>query len=102
MNPRFLRLSERALRDLDSRAAVLLRERGPEFAKQYCDLLLVWLEQAAFSGAQLGTQVGEQKHLRAFGYRRQATVLADFTEDQMRIVRIYFRGQDWQSDFRKP
>lgn len=43
----------------------------------------------------LGTARGDDPALRTVGYEKQATILAYFSEDQLEIVRIYFRGQDW-------
>ena len=51
---------------------------------------------AAESGAQLGSAVKGKSSLRSFGYRRQATVLAEFRKGELRIVRVYFRGQNWR------
>jgi hypothetical protein len=34
---------------------------------------------------------------RTFGYRRQATILAEFTDDTMDVVRIRFAGEDWHT-----
>jgi len=94
MTPRRLRWSRRAARDLAGRASLLSRERGIDFAEAYCGSLIAWLLRLAESGAQLGTAVGMDPALRVFGYRRQASILAHFTESEIRVVRIYFRGQD--------
>ena len=100
MTPRRLKLSQRASSDLRSRARVLKRERGEAFAIDYAEALITWLKRIAEGGAQLGTAVGDHPTLRSFGYRRQATILAEYTPSEMRIVRIYFRGQDWSQDHR--
>lgn len=34
--------------------------------------------------------------MRTFGYRRRATMLARFTAGELQIVRLCFRGEDWQ------
>jgi len=81
VNSRKLFLTERALEDIERRAVYLTTERGIEFAVLWSEALIDWLEKIAFQGT--------------FGYKRQATILADFHENELRIVRIYFAGQDW-------
>lgn len=98
MTPRRLKLSPRAVRDLSTRTQILKRERGRAFAEAYAASLIDWLKKIAGAGAQLGTAVGDKPDLRAFGYRRQAAILAAFTPEELRIVRIYFRGQDWKAN----
>lgn len=95
MNSRKLFLTERALEDIERRAVYLTTERGIEFAVLWSEALIDWLEKIAFQGAQLGTEHPSEKTFRTFGYKRQATILADFHENELRIVRIYFAGQDW-------
>lgn len=95
MTPRALRLSERALSDLQRRAIYLSGERGTDFAIVWSDALLAWLENIADIGAQLGTEHPFEPGFRTFGYKRQATILAEFLEAELRIIRIYFPGQDW-------
>jgi plasmid stabilization system protein ParE len=95
VRPRRLLLTDEALRDIVDRARVLRDARGAAFALDWTDALLDWLESRAAAGAQLGTEHPSDPSFRTFGYRRQATVLAEFTDDELRIVRIYFAGQDW-------
>lgn len=99
MTRRALRFSPRAASDLKNRARILKQERGKAFAEAYAEAFIGWLSAIAESGAKLGSTVGDDASLRRFGYRRQATVLADFADTEMRIVRVYFRGQDWTADF---
>ena len=95
MTPRKLLLTERALSDLKQRATYLSAERGPDFAMTWSDALLAWLENVADTGAQLGTEHPSQAGFRTFGYKRQATILAEFLETELRVIRVYFAGQDW-------
>ena len=95
MTPRKLLLTEQALDDIQRRALYLTAERGVQFALLWSDTLIDWLEHIASIGAQLGTEHPVEKSIRTFGYKRQATVLADFQVDEQRVVRIYFAGQDW-------
>ena len=37
-----------------------------------------------------------QPRLRAFGYAGQATVIARFEPSTLRVLGIYFKGQDWR------
>lgn len=69
--------------------------RGATFALVWAEALLGWLEEIAETGVQLGTEHPTQKQFRTFAYKRQATILADFQERELRIVRVYFAGQDW-------
>jgi hypothetical protein len=48
-------------------------------------------------GAQYGTTQPRRAKYRTFGYHRQATILAEFREDAMVVIRIRFPGQDWQA-----
>lgn len=95
MNSRKLFLTERALEDIERRAIYLTAERGIEFAVLWSEALIDWLEKIAVEGAQLGTEHPSDKTFRTFGYKRQATILADFQEAELRIVRVYFSGHDW-------
>ena len=94
--PRALRFRRAALDDLLARERILGRERGDAFARAWTDALVAWLTRLAESGAQIGTAHPERAGTRTFGYRRQVTVLARYTADELQVVRLYFRGQDWQ------
>jgi plasmid stabilization system protein ParE len=94
--PRALRLRRAALDDLLARERVLARERGAAFARAWTDALVAWLERLAETGAQIGTAHAERPGMRTFGYRHRVTVLARFTDTELQVVRLYFRGQDWQ------
>lgn len=93
---RRLRIRRAALDDLLARERVVARERGAAFAQAWSDALLAWLERLAETGAQIGTAHAERPGMRTFGYRRQVTVLARFTDEELQVARLYFRGQDWQ------
>lgn len=75
----------------------LERSRGADFAGRWRDLLIAWLKRQAASGAQFGTAHPRHAGYRTFGYKRQATILAEFTEDALDVVRVSFAGQDWQA-----
>lgn len=77
MTPRALKLTERAIVDIERRAGFITHERGAEFARVWIDALLDWLDGMAKGRAQLGTEHPTEKTFRTFGYKRQATVLAD-------------------------
>lgn len=95
MKPRRLVLTDEAIEDVTRRTRVLAAARGRAFALDWSDTLLDWLTGCAQAGSQLGTEHPQHATFRTFGYRRQATILAEFAEDELRIVRIYFAGQDW-------
>lgn len=95
MTPRRLLLDDQAARDIAARARILRRERGPAFAEAWIDTLLSWLDALAEGGAVLGTAHPEDPSLRVFGYRKQASMLAEFAPVELRVIRVYFRGQDW-------
>ncbi len=95
MKARRLVLTDEAIEDIASRTRVLALARGRGFALDWSDTLLDWLKGRAEAGAQLGTEHPTHRAFRTFGYRRQATILAEFAEDEVRVVRIYFAGQDW-------
>jgi plasmid stabilization system protein ParE len=95
LTPRRLLLDERAARDIANRARVLRRERGALFADAWIDALLGWLDGLAAGGAVVGTAHPEDPSLRVFGYRRQASILAEFAHGELRVIRVYLRGQDW-------
>jgi plasmid stabilization system protein ParE len=94
--PRALRVRRAALDDLLRHERVLARERGAAFAHAWTDALLAWLTRLAAAGAQIGTAHAERPGMRTFGYRRQVTVLARFTDGELQVARLHFRGQDWQ------
>lgn len=95
MTPQRLLLDDQAARDIATRARILRRERGAAFANIWVDALLDWLNALAEGGAALGTAHPEDPSLRVFGYRRQACILAEFAPGELRVIRVYFRGQDW-------
>lgn len=96
MNPRRLTLRDRALQDLARHEHYLRAVRGGVFAEAWSEALLDWLDRRAALGAQFGTAHPGHPGYRTFGYRRQATILAEFTDDAMEVVRIRFAGEDWQ------
>jgi hypothetical protein len=93
MKPRQPVLRVAALRDIARHEARLRELRGSDFACNWTEALLDWLEHRATLGAQFGTSHPRQPRYRSFGYRRQATILAEFTEDAMGVR---FAGEDWQ------
>ena len=95
MTPRRLVLSDEAIDDIARRAGVLAAARGQAFAIDWSNALLAWLAGLAEAGAQFGTEHRVHSGFRTFGYRLQATILAEFAADELRVVRIYFAGQDW-------
>jgi plasmid stabilization system protein ParE len=95
VTPRRLVLRAAALRDIARRESYLREVRGPEFAAAWTEALLRWLERRADLGAQFGTAHPAYPGYRTFGYRRQATILAEFGEGTMDVVRIRFAGEDW-------
>jgi hypothetical protein len=96
MKPRRLIVRVAALRDLARHEARLRELRGADFAGDWTEALLVWLEHRAALGAQFGTSHPKHPRYRTFGYRRQATILAEFTEDALDVVRIRFAGEGWR------
>lgn len=96
MIPRKLILRDGALRDLARHEHHLGAVRGIAFAEAWSETLLDWLEHRAVLGAQFGTAHPRHPGYRTFGYRRQATILAEFTDGVMDVVRIRFAGEDWQ------
>ena len=97
MTPNRLVLSRRAIPDIDRRARVVKAERGAAFALAWVAALFDWLSRLAESGAQIGSVQSRHPGFRSFGYRRQATILAEFAGGELRVVRVYFAGQDWTS-----
>jgi plasmid stabilization system protein ParE len=97
MEPRRLVLRGAARRDLARHEAFLRELRGADFAAGWTDALIAWLEHRASLGAQFGTSHPAYPRYRTFGYRRQATILAEFTDDTMDVVRIRFAGEDWHT-----
>jgi plasmid stabilization system protein ParE len=96
IHPRKLILRDGALRDLARHEHHLGAVRGTAFAEAWSESLIDWLEYRASLGAQFGTEHPMHPGYRTFGYRRQATILAEFTEDAMDVIRIRFTGEDWQ------
>ena len=63
------------------------------FAAEWTELLIGWLERRAALGAQVGTSHPTIPAYRTFGYRRQATVLAEFAPGALTVVRIAVLGR---------
>jgi hypothetical protein len=81
---------------LARRARYLAGLRGEAFAEAYNVALLSWLGKRAESGAQLGTALEDDPQVRTFGYAKQATILARFEPETLRVLRVFFKGQDWR------
>jgi plasmid stabilization system protein ParE len=97
MKSRRLVLRATAVRDLARHEAYLRQLRGAEFAAEWTESLIGWLERRAALGAQFGTSHPTIPAYRTFGYRRQATVLAEFAPGALTVVRIRFSGEDWRA-----
>ncbi len=95
MTPQKLRLADAALADISRRGRLLRRHRGAEFAQAWTMDFFAWLRGCADGGAEIGTRHPRHPAFRTFGYRRQATLLVEYAEAEMRIVRVYFAGRDW-------
>jgi hypothetical protein len=77
------------------RARYLAELRGRDFGDRFATDLKLWLERLADTGAQLGTALGDDPALRSFGYDGQGTIIARFTPGELRVLRVFFKGQDW-------
>ena len=95
MTDRRLVLAAAARRDVARRGRVLLRERGEEFATGWTETLVTWIRALTADGVILGTAHPFSATARSFPYKKQATILAEFTDTDLRIIRVYFAGQDW-------
>ncbi len=92
---RTLILTLEANSDVARRCALLAEERGPDFAVRWLDAFSRWLTVLSADQLVIGTSHPFSDHARSFPYKRQATLLVEYTPTEMRIVRIYFAGQDW-------
>jgi hypothetical protein len=75
--------------------------RSEDFAQAATDALLTKLEKLARTGAQLGTALGDDPAVRSFGYAKQASIVARFAPRELRVLRVYFTGQDWTRGSRR-
>lgn len=96
MTPRALTLSRAARLDIASRARVLSHARDPLFAAAWVRNFTAWLRRHAESGAVMGTEHPRRPGARTFGYKGQATLVIEYPEGEVRVVRVYFAGQDWR------
>jgi hypothetical protein len=101
VKPRRLTITAAAARDLDRRVRYLTLVRGGEFAAANVRDLTTWLESLASGGAQLGTALGRDPTTRTFGYRGQATIVVRYFPTEMRVIRVFFTGQDWTRGSRR-
>jgi hypothetical protein len=95
LKPRRLVLRVEALGDVSRHEAFLREIRGDAFAARWTDALLEWLEHRAALGAQFGTAHEMLPRYRTLGYLGQASILAEFTEGTLVVVRVRFRGVYW-------
>jgi plasmid stabilization system protein ParE len=95
VKPRRPILRVAALQDIARHEAYLAEVRGERFAADWTEALLAWLEHRAALGARYGTSHPVHPEYRTFGYRRQATILAEFSDEAMDVVRVRFAGEDW-------
>lgn len=97
MTPRKLVLRRSALADIARREACLAKVRSPAFADGWTEIPA---RLARTTGGARGTDrdgASEVPAYRTFGYRRQATILAEFTDTTLDVVRVRFAGEDRQS-----
>jgi hypothetical protein len=92
---RALILTIEAKADVARRGALLSHERGVDFATVWLSSFFRWLTTLAHDTVVLGTLHPFSDQARSFPYKKQATLLVEYTPTEMRIVRIYFAGQDW-------
>jgi hypothetical protein len=92
---RTLILTIEAQADVERRIDMLVRERGTGFAANWLETFSSWLTTLAHDGVILGTSHPFSKQARSFPYKKQATLLVEYTPTQMIIIQIYFAGQDW-------
>ncbi len=81
--------------DIRRQGRYLKSECGRSFAVNWVRPLQLRLQAIASGGAQIGTGHPTHPKLKTFGYQNQATSLAEFTDDELRVIRVYFAGQDW-------
>ena len=96
MTPRELTLSTAARLDIARRGRALAQARGAAFAEAWVRDFIAWLRRQAELGAVIGTAHPHRPGLRTFGYRRQATLLVQYATGEIRVIRVYFAGQDWR------
>jgi plasmid stabilization system protein ParE len=89
-------MSRPADRDMTRRVEYLSDLRGEAFADEYARKMVARLERLADTGVQLGTALGDDPRVRTFGYANHATVLARFGPEELLVMRVYFKGQDWR------
>jgi hypothetical protein len=92
---RVLILTIEANADVAQRGILLAQERGVDFAAVWLSSFSRWLRTLAHDTVILGTSHPFSDRARSFPYKKQATLLVEYTPTEMRIVRIYFAGQDW-------
>lgn len=95
MTPFKLAYSRAAKATLVRRGKFLISHRGPDFAAKWSDGFISWLENLAASGAVIGTKHLTNPAFRTFPFRGEATLLVEYTPNEMIIIQIYFAGQDW-------
>lgn len=84
-----------AARDLNRRERFLREVRGDAFARTARENLIGWLEELAQGDAQPGTALGDDPSIRSFGYLERAIIVARFSPGELRVLRVFFTGQDW-------
>jgi CubicO group peptidase (beta-lactamase class C family) len=97
MTPFTLKVSPAASADVRRRTRYLAQERGAGFGESWASDLAAWLRMTAENGAVVGTLVAESGARRTFGYRHRATILAEFSDTTLTVIRIYFPGHDWRA-----
>lgn len=94
---RSLILSIEAQQDIDRRLELLSQERGRDFAANWLETFSIWLAKLTDGIVLLGTSHPFSAQARSFPYKKQATILVEYTPTEMRIIRVYFAGQDWSA-----
>ncbi len=95
MTPYRLVFSKAARAGITNRTQFLIDQRGADFGAKWSETILSWLENLASGGAIIGTRHPTRIGFRTFAFRSEATLLVEYTPTEMRIVRVYFAGQDW-------
>lgn len=71
---------------------------SPSVALAYTDKLKAFLQNLDI-GSERGTPRDDiQLGLRILGFRRRVTIAFTVTNDRVIILRLFYRGRDWQGD----
>ena len=99
MKERAVAFSPEALDDLERLYDWIARAASPETAFGYLARLETFCRGMAFASERGHSRDEIRPGLRIVGFERRITIAFTVSEDSVMILRLFYGGQDWETQF---